>query len=407
MNAAIARLGDERVRLVGLISAGHFMSHFFILVLYPVLPLVAADLGVGFALLGAVLTAYSIANAVCQIPMGFLVDRFGGRLVLSAGLGLHGLAFASVWFTESYWALFAAYAVAGIGQAVFHPADYAILSARIDRSHLGRAVSVHTFAGNVGWGLAPPVVLVLTALVNWRFAFLIVGLVAFAIAIIIYAQTDLVGRAAPQAVRPADAQGKRQSTFRDGLKLMKSPALLILFAFFLFSSLAGSGINSVTVVSLMRIYETDIIGANVPLTGYLWGTAAGVLVGGWLADRFNRPNLIAGGSMLGAAVCIAIVPLGILPLALVVVAMTLVGTFTGAAAPSRDILVRQASGPNTVGVAFGFTSTGFSVAGATMPPLFGILLDTGRMDIAYGIMVAALLVAVVACYSRGGGDAPR
>jgi MFS family permease len=407
MNAAIARLGDERVRLVGLISAGHFMSHFFILVLYPVLPLVAADLGVGFALLGAVLTAYSIANAVCQIPMGFLVDRFGGRLVLSAGLGLHGLAFASVWFTESYWALFAAYAVAGIGQAVFHPADYAILSARIDRSHLGRAVSVHTFAGNVGWGLAPPVVLVLTALVNWRFAFLMVGLVAFAIAVIIYAQRDLVGRAAPQAVRPADAQGKRPSTFRDGLKLMKSPALLILFAFFLFSSLAGSGINSVTVVSLMRIYETDIIGANVPLTGYLWGTAAGVLVGGWLADRFNRPNLIAGGSMLGAAVCIAIVPLGILPLALVVVAMTLVGTFTGAAAPSRDILVRQASGPNTVGVAFGFTSTGFSVAGATMPPLFGILLDTGRMDIAYGIMVAALLVAVVACYSRGGGDAPR
>jgi MFS family permease len=402
MNAAITRLGDERVRLVGLISAGHFMSHFFILVLYPVLPLVASDLGVGFALLGAVLTAYSVANAVCQIPMGFLVDRFGGRLVLSAGLGLHGLAFASVWFTESYWALFAAYAVAGIGQAVFHPADYAILSARIDRSHLGRAVSIHTFAGNVGWGVAPPVVLALTALVDWRFAFLIVGLVAVAIALVIYVHPDLVGRAAPPAVRPAEAQGKKHSTFRDGLKLMKSQALLILFAFFLFSSLAGSGINSVTVVSLMRIYEVDIIGANAPLTGYLWGTAAGVLVGGWLADRFHRPNLIAGGSMLGAAACIAIVPLGILPLVAIVVAMTLVGTFTGAAAPSRDILVRQASGPNTVGVAFGFTSTGFSIAGATMPPLFGMLLDTGRMDIAYAIMVAALLISVVACYSRGG-----
>jgi predicted MFS family arabinose efflux permease len=148
-----------------------------------------------------------------------------------------------VWFTESYWALLVAYAIAGVGQAVFHPADYAILSARIDRSHLGRAVSVHTFAGNVGWGVAPPVVLVLTALVDWRFAFLVVGLVAVAISIVIYAQTDLVGRAAPPAVRTVDSQGKKHSTFREGLKLMKSPALLILFAFFLFSSLAGSGMR--------------------------------------------------------------------------------------------------------------------------------------------------------------------
>ena len=406
MNAAIARLGDERVKLVGLISAGHFMSHFYILVLPSLLPLVGRDLGISFALLGTVVTAYSLIVAFCQIPLGFIVDKLGGRMVLVLGLGLHGLAFASVWFVHSYWALLAAYAVAGLGQSVFHPADYAILSARIDRSHLGRALSVHAFAGNAGWGAAPPVVLALTALVDWRFAYLVVGLVGFVIAVIIYTQPDLIGRGAPPA-RMHETTGKKRSSFRDGLALMKSPAMLILFAYFLFSSMAGSGINQVSVVGLMHMYGTDIVGANTALTGYLWGTAAGVLVGGLLADRFGRPNLIAGGGIAIAALCLATIPFGVLPMAMVVVMMTLVGTATGASAPSRDLLVRQAAGSNTVGVAFGFTSTGFSVAGATMPPLFGYLLDTGRIGIAYGIMVAALLVAVIACFGRDGNAERR
>jgi len=399
MNAAIARFGSERVRLVGLISAGHFMSHFYILVLPPLLPLVRDDMGITFVMLGTMMTAYSVVNALCQIPMGFLVDRLGGRVVLAAGLGLHGAAFAAVYFTQSYWAMLVAYAIAGIGQSVFHPADYAILSARIDRAQLGRAVSVHTFMGNVGWGIAPPVVLTLTALVDWRFAFLVVGLIGVALAVMIYLQADLLGGPAPAPVsRPVEGERKKHSSFQDGLKLMRSPALLILFGYFLFSSIAGSGINNITVVSLMNIYGVNLVGANTALTGYLWGTAAGVLLGGWLVDRFGRPNLIAGGLMAASAVCLAALPLGALPLVAVVMLMTLVGAFSGASAPSRDILVRQAAGPTTVGVAFGFTSAGFSVAGAVMPPLYGWLLDIGRLDVAFGVMIAGLLIAVVACF---------
>jgi MFS family permease len=396
MTAAIARLGEERVRLVGLVSAGHFMSHFYILVLPPLFPLVHADLGVTFTMLGAIMTAYAVANTVCQIPMGFLVDRFGGRIVLAVGLGMHGAAFAGVYFVHSYWAMLALYAVAGIGQAVFHPADYAILSARIDKAQLGRAVSVHTFMGNVGWGLAPPVILALTGLVDWRFAYLVVGLIGLSLALLIFARADLLG-GAPEHLRRVDGQRRKSGGLKEGFRLMGSPALLILFAYFLFSSLAGNGINNITVVSLMRIYGVDIVGANSALTGYLWGTAAGVLLGGWLVDRFGRPNLIAGGLMAASALCLLVIPVGGLPLVAVVVLMTLVGAFSGASAPSRDILVRQAAGPTTVGIAFGFTSTGFSVAAAAMPPVYGWLLDTGHLDIAFAVMVAGLLVAVGAC----------
>lgn len=408
MNTAVARMGGDEFRLIGLISAGHFLSHFFIFCLPPLLPVVSRDLGIGFALLGTMMTAYSVVNACCQVPMGFLVDRLGGRVVLAAGLALHSAAFIAVGFTHTYWQMLPLFALAGIGQAVFHPADYAILAARIDHARLGRAVSVHTFAGNVGWGLAPPVMLALVAVADWRTAFMVVGIVGIAIAALIFLQPGLIGGAPVAPEADGEPASKKRSSFRDGLALMKSPALLILFGYFLFSSLAGSGISNVTVVSMMRLYDVSLVGANSALTGYLWGTAAGVLLGGWLVDRFGRPNLIAGGLMAASALCLIVVPLGVLPLALVVVAMTLVGTFSGASAPSRDILVRQAAGPNTVGVAFGFTSTGFSIAGATMPPLYGWLLDTGRLDIAYGIMVAGLMVAVAACgLSRETPASPR
>jgi MFS family permease len=278
---------------------------------------------------------------------------------------------------------------------VFHPADYAILASRINRSELGRAVSIHTFAGNIGWAIAPPIVLALTALYSWHFAYLVVGLIGVALAVLIYAQPELLGRTVP--LRRTSEGERKESGLREGLRLMASPALLILFGYFLFSSIAGSGINNVSVVAFMDIYDVDLATANSPLIGYLWGTVFGVLLGGWLVDRFGRPNLIAGGLMFASALCLAVLPLGALPLVAVIVLMTLVGTFSGASAPSRDILVRQAAGPTTFGVAFGFTSAGFSVAGALMPPLYGWLLDTGRLDIGYMIMVAGSLIAVVTC----------
>jgi FSR family fosmidomycin resistance protein-like MFS transporter len=279
---------------------------------------------------------------------------------------------------------------------VFHPADYAILAERIDKAHLGRAVSVHTFLGNVGWGLAPPVVLALTGLAGWRFAFLVVGLIGVAMSALIYFHSDLLG-GAPAHTRRVEGERRKGMPLKAGFKLMGSPALLILFSYFLFSSLAGSGINNITVVSLMNLYGIDLVAANQPLDGYLWGTALGVLLGGWLVDRFGRPNLIAGGLMALSIVCLAIIPIGGLSLAMIVVLMTLVGAFSGASAPSRDILVRHAAGPTTIGVAFGFTSTGFSVAGAIMPPIYGHLLDIGRLDIAFMLMIGGLLIAVVAC----------
>ena len=82
--------------------------------------------------------------------MGYAVDRFGARRVLVAGLMLGGVAYVSIGLFPVYPWILCAMVLLGIANAVFHPADYAILGAVIEPSRLGKAFSIHTFAGYPG-----------------------------------------------------------------------------------------------------------------------------------------------------------------------------------------------------------------------------------------------------------------
>src|SRR5579875_2650593 len=150
----LARGGEFRA--ITLVSAAHMVGHFHALVLPPLFPFLKQRFGVGFVALGLALTVYAVATILAQLPMGWLADRFGSRRLLIAGLCLGGGAIASIGLVHSYrWLLLAA-AANGVANAVYHPADYAILSARVVPARIGRAFSIHTFAGFLGSAVAPP-----------------------------------------------------------------------------------------------------------------------------------------------------------------------------------------------------------------------------------------------------------
>src|SRR5690606_38675115 len=93
--------------------------------------------------------------------------------VLIVGLCLGGSAFIWLGLSTTYPSLIATAALAGLANAVYHPADYAILSAGVGQARIGRAFSIHTFAGFLGGALAPGVMLLLaaTAGLGWALAF--------------------------------------------------------------------------------------------------------------------------------------------------------------------------------------------------------------------------------------------
>ena len=72
-----------------------------------------------------------------------------------------------------------------------------------------------------------------------------------------------------------------------------TPALIVLTIFFMLLGLSIAGIGSFGVVALMSGYGASFSTANIALTAFLGASAAGVLAGGFLADRIRHHSLVA------------------------------------------------------------------------------------------------------------------
>jgi FSR family fosmidomycin resistance protein-like MFS transporter len=380
---------QRQTGLLVVVSAAHLVSHFYILVLPVLIPLLKDALRVGFFEIGLALTTFNVVSGLTQAPMGFVVDRAGPRLVLVAGLCLGGLAFALLALWTTYTVLIAVALLAGLANCVYHPADYALLADAIPERRIGRAFSVHTFAGFAGGALAPPILLGVAAYAGLSAALLVGGLVGPAVAALLLVGGK-VGGASPRS------RGSESAGASHGFASVLSPAILGLTGFFTLLALSNGAIQSFSVVALLATQEVTLASANIALTAYLSSAALGVLAGGFLADRTTSHGYVAAvGFGLTTAIIAGIATLS-LSAPLIIGAFGLAGFLSGIIMPSRDMLVRKAAPPGMVGRAFGIVSTGFNIGGIIGPLLFGWIMDNGSPRWVFG--ASAIFMAVTALF---------
>jgi MFS transporter, FSR family, fosmidomycin resistance protein len=379
------------LRTLSLVSLAHWVSHFHMLVLPMLFPFLKQQLGVGYVELGFAMTVFAIVSAVIQTPVGYVVDHLGARRILLVGLTLGGLSLVLLGLHLSYTSLIACAVLLGVANAVYHPSDYALLAAHIEESRMGRAFGVHTFAGYLGGAVAPAIMAALVATVGGLGALIVAGLVGPVAALCM-----LIGNV-PE-VTP-------QHHHKDGVKAPRSslltPALIMLTVFFMLLSLSNSGIASFGVVALMNGYDISFSDANIALTAFLGASAVGVLFGGVLADRISHHGQVAAVCFAINTVLMLIVTFLTPSMLLLTALLTIAGFLSGAIAPSRDMMVRNAAPPGAAGRAFALVSTGFNFAGIVSPLLFGWIMDANAPRWLFGASVIFMLLTILLSFFTG------
>ncbi len=372
--------------VIGLVGGAHLISHFSQLLLAPLFPWLKDEFNVSYAELGFLMTIFFVVSCAVQALSGFVVDRFGPRPILFAGLSLIGVAAFGYSLSTSYWMLAAFAVIGGIGNGVFHPVDYTLLNRKVSVPRLGHAYSVHGIAGSLGWALAPAMLVPLTLVYSWRVALASAGVLAFVVLAVLLLNRDKLTLpvAAPVKNAPASHSGPDSS-----LGFLKIPAVWMCFAFFFWYAMALSVVQAFAPEAARQLHDVPLTLVAVCLTIYMVSSAGGMVLGGFLASDPARCEGIVGAGFGLAALVALLLALGSFPAWLVPVLFGTMGFASGIAAPSRDLLVKRSTPDNASGRVYGVVYAGLDIGQAISPLIFGVMMDHGQYR---GVLLGLALI---------------
>lgn len=399
-SAALRRRDWLTILLIGVV---HASSHFFQLVLPSLYVSLGSTFDLDFARLGLLVSAFYVVSGIGQASSGFVVDRIGARPVLWFGLSCFVLSGVLIGSANGYAMLMVAAVIGGVGNSVFHPADYSIINHRVSAARLGHAFSTHGLTGNLGWALTPVFITSITLLADWRVAaFSAAGLVAVILSLAVLGR-DLLGGAVPTTADSAQgkaasmAQAPQESVITTLMTLLSKPALWGAFLFFACTSIALSSVQNYTIPLLGELYDLSKVVASSALSGYMVASAIGMAAGGFLVSTNPRTELTVTVALLLAGLTLVVLALGFVPPGWAAFVVGLAGFCSGVAAPSRDMLIRRVTPKGSTGSVYGLVYSGMDVGSALGPLGFGLLLDAGMNHGPWiGAGVAFALAAVLA-----------
>ncbi len=346
-------------------------------VVAPAIPLFARHFGVSKAAAGAVISAFAFARLVTAPFVGGLVNRFGERVVLAAGIAIVAASSALAGLAASYWQLLLLRGVGGVGSIMFSVASSSLLI-RVTPDHLrGRAQGA--FAGGFLLGTIAGPALGFVAVWSLRAPFFL------------YAAT-LVGAGAIGLAALRHSELAARGTGRGGTLTFAAAIRLRAYRAALLSNLAAQWTVNGVRVALVPLFVGDVLHRG---SGWTYGgffvvsVVSGLLLGpfGRRADTTGRRPVLIGGLITGA------LGLAVIPLWPSLVGLLVAMALLGAAASALSVAPGAVLG-DVVGGRGGTVVATFQMAG-DVGSVLGPLL-AGRLADGHGYGPAFALGSVVA-----------
>ncbi len=389
------------VLLITLLGLGHSISHFFQLVIPPLFPWIMPEFGVNYTQMGAVMTLFFITSTAGQAASGIISDKWGAKKTLFTGISLLLLASVILATAPNYYVLFLVTFLAGMGNSVFHPTDYSLMNRLVSAERLPFAFSIHLIMGNVGWIVAPILMVGVASLFGWRAAAVAAGLVVACVLLMFVLARhlfDLDPATHEEQAQSSDSTEKSLENKAAGFAFLLAPAVWLCFGFFFFNSFALSILQNFSPSIFGEVYQVPHETATMGLTSYMVGNAVGVIVGAWLAKLFTDSERVVATCLSVSFVMACILASGVIPTWSLFIVMAVLGLGCGLANPSRDMMIRstcmQKVGKNSFGRVYGFTYCGMDFGQTLAPLAAGALLDMGYYMTALALVAVMQLCAI-------------
>lgn len=373
------------VLVIGIIGLVHLLSHAYQFTLAPLFPFIAGSyeqggIGVSYTQLGLLASLFFASSGLFQTPAGFLVDRIGARPVLICGLGILSLSVFCYSLAPNYAFLALLSIIAGIGNSVFHPADYSLINGAVSKEHLGKAYSAHSVGGYIGFAIAPAALPLIEPLLGWRGAVAIAGGIGITVALFLLFWKPNLNMDSSQQLNKGSSDPKSLSA---GLHILIQPTILLGFFFFFILAMGLIGFKTMGPTALHEGWQFSVVFSGNAIAAFSTAGVLGIALGGIWADRSENHNQNAVRAFSLSGVFLLVIPvvpnIPVLVFALLIIA----GLFFGFALPSRDLFIRSLTPPGASGRVFGFVYCGLDVGASLTPILFGWLMDGGRAELVF------------------------
>jgi MFS family permease len=384
--------------VIGLVSVAHGTSHFYHLILAPLFPWLKIEFGLSYAELGFLMTMFFIVSTIMQAAAGFWVDHSGPLKVLFFGVATLAVSALVLSFSSGYWSLLFGACLAGLGNGVFHPADYTLINRRVSPERVAHAYSMHGVSGALGWAASPAVLVAVTTFAGWRQALLVASAIAFVMLAVLYWRRHVL--MGSQEQRDLEETARKNSSVLS-FDYLKLPMVWMCWGFFFLSALALSGVQSFAPTAMQLLYDLPIALTTTAYSSYMLASAGGMFLGGFIATRARFPErVIAIGFIFGSSISV-LIAMTVVSGSTMMSLFTVMGFCVGIAGPSRDLMIRSATPKEASGRVFGTVYSGLDSGLAIGPLMFGLLMDWKMVPGVFILIAAFLMMALLTAYRVG------
>ncbi|MFC1983111.1 MFS transporter [Chloroflexota bacterium] len=389
LQETITKVPPVFLGLIPLFVFAHFGHHLLTAIAIPLSPFIRSEFALSYTQAGLLMSAFTIAYGISQLPSGWLADHIGPRVMITIGVCGVGITGVLVGVSQTYVLAAVFLALMGAMGGAYHPAAAPMISASVDIKKRGQALGLHMIGGSASYFVAPLAAAAIAMAWGWRGAYLSLSIPTVAFGIAFY---WLLGR------RNIIERATRGATDEKNSGLFTPSQRRRLAALIILSTSTHAIMHSA--MAFIPLYMVDKFGMSLGGAAaamalyYSAGLWAGPL-GGYVSDRVGAMPILVFICLIAGPV---VYLFNLMPGGMSIgVLLVILGAIAFVRMPVSESYIVGHTPERNRSTVLGIYFFGNMEGGGLLLPVVGLIIDQFGFYMSFTIAGIATLIVASAC----------